>query len=75
MKLLKNLEIVDVMKGIANRHEKPVSAVAIRFILDHLPGSVVLCGSKRPAQVMENVRGADWQLDADELEALERISG
>ena len=73
-KLLKNLEIVDVMKGIANRHEKPVSAVAIRFILDHLPGSVVLCGSKRPAQVMENVRGADWQLDADELAALEKIS-
>lgn len=43
-KLLKNLEIVEVMKNVAEAHNKPVSAVAIRFILDYLEDSVVLCG-------------------------------
>ena len=43
-KLLKNLEIVEEMKKIAKGHGKSVAAVAIRFILDYLPESVVLCG-------------------------------
>ena len=73
-KLEKNLEIVEVMKQIAASHHKPVSAVAIRFILDFLPESVVLCGAKRPGQVSGNVQGTDWELGRDEIELLERIS-
>lgn len=73
-KLRKNLEIVEVMRGIAERHGKPISAVAIRFILDHLPGSVVLCGAKRPSQVLGNVEGSDWTLSAEEHRALEQVS-
>lgn len=73
-KLLKNLEIVEKMKGIAEANHKPVAAVAIRFILDYLPGSVVLCGAKRPEQVLGNVEGVDWKLDEDSLAVLEAIS-
>ena len=40
-KLLKNLEIVEVMRTIADKYEKPVAAVAIRYILDFLSDSVV----------------------------------
>ena len=74
-KLEKNLEIVEVMKQIAARHNKPVSAVAIRFILDYLPESVVLCGAKRPSQMSGNVQGTDWKLDMEELELLKQVSG
>ena len=73
-KLLKNLEIVEAMRPIAAEHGKSVSAVAIRFILDRLPGSVVLCGCKRPSQVRGNVEGADWKLTAEELDKLDQIS-
>lgn len=73
-KLLKNLEIVEEMKQIAARHGKSVSAVAIRFILDRLPESVVLCGAKRPSQILGNVEGVDWHLEQEELELLEAIS-
>ena len=73
-KLLKNLEIVEVMRGIAEAYHKPVSAVAIRFILDHLPESVVLCGAKRPSQILGNIEGADWALDAESLNRLDMIS-
>lgn len=58
-KLLKNLEIVEVMKEIAHKYDKPVSAVAIRFILDYLPDSIVLCGAKRPSQILGNIEGTD----------------
>ena len=51
-----------------------IAAVAIRFIMDFLPSSVVLCGAKRPDQILGNIQGADWKLDASELAALNTIS-
>ena len=73
-KLLKNLEIVEVLNKIAERNEKSVGSVAIRFILDYLPDSVVLCGAKRPSQIIGNAEAADWSLSRDEIEMLEKIS-
>ena len=73
-KLLKNLEIVEALKKIADRHEKSVASIAIRFILDYLPDSVVLCGAKRPSQIIGNAEAADWSLGRDEIEMLEKIS-
>lgn len=73
-KLLKNLDIVEAMKPIAEAHGKPVSAVAIRFILDWLEGSVVLVGAKRPNQILGNIEGLDWSLSDEEIRALEEVS-
>lgn len=73
-KLLKNLEIVEALKKIASRHEKSVAAVAIRFILDYLPESVVLCGAKRSSQIMGNTEGAGWNLSQEEMNILDEIS-
>ncbi len=73
-KLEKNLRIVDAMRPMAADHGKPVAGVAIRFILDHIPGSVVLCGAKRPAQILSNAQGLDWQLTQQELGILNELS-
>ena len=73
-KLLKNLDIVEQMRPIAADHGKSVSAVAIRFILDHLPESVVICGVKRPAQLLGNAESLGWNLTAQELTLLDRSS-
>lgn len=73
-KLLKNLEIVEHMRQIAAGRGKSVSAVAIRFILDHLKDSVVICGVKRPAQLLGNAESLGWNLTREELELLDRIS-
>ena len=73
-KLLKNLDIVEVMKPIAEAHGKPVSAVAIRFILDWLEDSVVLVGAKRPSQILGNIEGMDWKLTDEELKMLDEAS-
>lgn len=73
-KLLRNLELVERMKPIAAAHGKPLSAVAVRFILDHIPDSAVLCGIKRPAQVLDNAEAMGWRLTQAELQELDAAS-
>ena len=73
-KLEKNLHIVEAMGPIAAEHGKPLSALAVRFILDRLPSSVVLCGTKRPEQILSSAEAMAWNLSAEELADLELIS-
>lgn len=73
-KLIKNLEIVEVLKEIASEVNRPVSAVAIRFILDYLPESVVLAGIKNPAQLKGNCEAFGWKLDSGQIERLNAVS-
>lgn len=73
-KLQKNLRVVEVMRPIARRHQAPVAAVAVRWILDHLPGSVVITGMKSPAQAQSNAIAMTFALTAEELAALDEAS-
>ncbi|MDO5472616.1 MAG: aldo/keto reductase [Akkermansia sp.] len=73
-KFRQNLRIVEAMRPIAAAHGKSIAAVAIRFIMDYLPSSVVLCGAKRPDQIQGNIQGADWQLTASEIDILNSVS-
>ena len=73
-KLQKNIDIVDVMRSISPEYEKPLSAIAIRFILDHLTDSAVLVGVKRKEQVLSNVEACGWKLSAEHLNMLRSIS-
>ena len=73
-KLLRNLRIVDVMRPIAQAHGVSVAAVAVRWILDHLPRSVVIAGMKSPAQAEANAIALTFRLTQDEVAALEAAS-
>ena len=73
-KLLKNLEIVEVLKEISGETGKSVSSVAIRWILDYLKDSVVIVGAKSPEQVLQNVEALSFQLTERQIERLENIS-
>lgn len=73
-RLTKNFEIVESMKVVAAKYNKTVSSVAIRFILDFLPESVVLFGAKRPEQILGNIEAADWKLDSEDVKKLDEIS-
>lgn len=73
-KLQKNLRIVDAMRPIANSHGVPVAAVAVRFILDHLPNSVVIAGMKSPAQAESNALALTFRLTREEADMLEAVS-
>ena len=73
-KLLKNLEIVEVLKEIAVEKGKAVSSVAIRWILDYLKNSVVIVGAKSPKQVLQNIEALDWMLSQEQIDRLDQIS-
>lgn len=74
-KLEQNLRTVAVLRRIAANHGKSVAACAIRWILDTLPGSVVIAGVKRPEQLTLNVEAMGWALTTDELQELDEVSG
>ena len=73
-KLLKNLQIVETMKPLSEKYGKTLASVAIRFILDFIPESVVLCGAKNPEEIISNTEAAGWHLTWEDLEVLEKIS-
>ena len=73
-KLKKNLEIVKHMKIIADEQHKSCAAVAIRFILDYLPCSIVTAGVKNVAQMRANLEGVDWNLSPDDIAVLDKVS-
>lgn len=74
-KLLKNLEIVDVLKEISIEQGCSVSAVAVRFILDYIENSVVLAGMKNTRQLNGNLEAIGWHLSKEQLLRLQKISG
>lgn len=73
-KLTKNLRIVEAMRPIAEAHGVSVAAVAMRWILDHLPDSVVIAGMKSPAQAESNAIALSFSLTPQELALLEDVS-
>ena len=73
-KLNKNLGIVEELKKVANEVDKPISAVAIRWILDYLKQSVAVVGAKSPKQVLENIKSLEWTLSDDQISRLEKVS-
>ena len=73
-KLLKNLEIVNEMRKISAEINKPVSAIAIRWILDYLPNSIVIVGVKNVNQLLYNTEALGWQLNHNHIQKLELVS-
>lgn len=73
-KLEKNLLIVDKLRDISAEVGKSIPAIAIRFILDYLPKSVVLVGAKKPSQVSSNAESIDWHLSKEQIETLVEVS-
>ena len=73
-KLLKNLEIVEVLKEIAQEVGKTVPAVAIRWILDYLTESAVIVGIKNQQQLYGNMDALGWKLSEEQLKRLEEVS-
>lgn len=73
-KLLKNLKIVDVLKEISKEVKRPISSIAIRFILDYIPKSVVLAGIKNTDQLKGNCEAFGWKLNEKQIEWLQKVS-
>ncbi len=73
-KLKKNLKVVDVLRVIGRQNEKSIPSVAIRFILDYIPKSVVLVGIKNEEQLRSNLEAINWNLTTEVINNLLEVS-
>lgn len=64
-KLKKNLALIEKMKEISHSIKKSLPAIAIRYILDTFPNSVVLAGIKNRIQLESNMGSMQWHLTSD----------
>lgn len=74
-KLNQNLRIVEVMRDVSERTGRSLPAIAVRWILDSVPGSVAIAGIKNESQLLSNLDALGWTLSSKDLEALNSVSG
>jgi aryl-alcohol dehydrogenase-like predicted oxidoreductase len=67
----KNMEVVDVVLGIAGRHGVSGARVALAWLLAQGEDIVPIPGSKRRATLEDSMAAADLTLDAEDLAALD----
>ncbi len=62
---------VDAMRPIARRHQVPVAAVALAWLLARPQVSTVIVGAKTPEQLADNLGASRIELSPEELGALD----
>ena len=69
--LSRNLELVELLREIGNRHGVSPAEVAIAWTLSHPAVTGAIVGARRPDQVDGVVGAADLKLTGDELDEIE----
>ena len=70
-KLSQNLDLVERLREIGERHEKSPAEIAIAWTLRHPAVSAAIVGGRRPDQVDGIVGAADFRLSESEVEEIE----
>lgn len=70
-----NLEFVDALKAIAERYGRPVSHLAIAWVLRRPEVTAAIVGARRPGQIEETAGAADWDLPPEALGEIESLLG
>jgi len=70
-KLSKNLELVEKLAEIGERHGRSPAEVAIAWTLRHPAVTAAIVGGRRPDQVDGTIGAAEFRLSEDEIEEIE----
>lgn len=70
--LTRNLNLVELLRGIGARHGKSAGEVAIAWVLRHPAVTAAIVGSRRPGQLKELLGAADWRLTPGEVEEIQQ---
>jgi aryl-alcohol dehydrogenase-like predicted oxidoreductase len=68
-----NLELVDKLRPIAERAGRSLAELAIAWVLRRPEVTAAIVGGRRPGQVEEPARAAEWELAAAEQGEIERL--
>jgi len=69
----RNYHIVDKLTAWVKDHGRGLNELAQAWLLAQPKVCSVITGAKRVDHVTSNVKAADWQLSADELEEIDAI--
>ncbi|MGJ3262831.1 MAG: aldo/keto reductase [Salinarimonas sp.] len=66
--------VLDVLRGIAERHGRPLSHVALAWLMSRPGVAAILLGARTTEQLEENLDAADLVLEPSEIAALTEVS-
>jgi aryl-alcohol dehydrogenase-like predicted oxidoreductase len=69
----RNLRLVEVLRGIGNRHDKSPGEVAIAWTLRQPAVTAAIVGARKTGQLSQLVGAADWRLSETEVSDIERF--
>ena len=70
---LRNLRIVDRLKGFAQERGWTVAQMAVGWVLSNNAVTVALTGARNPLEIEENVKAANCKLTPEDNDEIERI--
>jgi aryl-alcohol dehydrogenase-like predicted oxidoreductase len=68
-----NLEFVEKLKPIADRNGKTVAQLAIAWVLRRPEVTAAIVGARRPSQIEETAKAADWKLADEDIKQIEQL--
>lgn len=72
-RFLNYFNCVEELKEIAQKIEKPLSQVAINWLIAQKEVGPVICGAQTPQQIEENVRSTTWKLEEKTIKKIEMV--
>ena len=71
--LTANLELVEKLRTLAIRLDRPMGQLAIAWVLRRADITAVIVGARRPSQIEESAPAGDWVLPDDVLAEIDRL--
>lgn len=72
-RFLNYFNCVEELKEIAREIGKPLSQVAINWLIAQKEVGPVICGAQTPQQIEENVRSTTWELEEKTIKEIEMV--
>lgn len=70
---LRNLDKVEALKDIASAKGMTVAQLALAWVVSDPAVSVALVGTRRPSEMEENAKAADWLMSEEERESIRAV--
>lgn len=68
-----NLNLVEGLRRIAQRHGRTIAQLAIAWVLRRPEVTAAIVGARRPAQIEETAAAADWRLSQEDIAGIEKL--
>ncbi len=68
-----HLGLVECLASIASKNGRSLAELAIAWVLRRPEVTSAIVGGRRPAQVAETVKAADWQLSDEDIATIEQL--